>query len=196
MVRNLILKLLIFSLALSLIQQHIISKGAGPWCRFREIGIWYCTFGLLLRRKWVQHVYAPGIQLHSKQVNCIKCMRQLLSPLHRNSSTEAHTLFPWVLKTCNNLQYKHQLSPIKIPDVNPSELPQYGLFSMSAGDFLQVYKEKGSQVVSVCELISLSLRSMGLHCLLFLHWYSSQCNRIYWEYLQYIEAWWCLDQLW
>ncbi|XP_019858904.1 PREDICTED: carnosine N-methyltransferase-like [Amphimedon queenslandica] len=62
--------------------------------------------------------------------------------LNKNDGTELHTVHPWALKTCNNLEYSHQLSSIKIPDVNPSELPQYGLFSMSAGDFLQVYTEK------------------------------------------------------
>ena len=33
---------------------------------------------------------------------------------------------------------------IRIPDVNPSNLPCYGLFSMAAGDFLEIYHKEGS----------------------------------------------------
>jgi len=31
---------------------------------------------------------------------------------------------------------------IRIPDVNPSNLPCYGLFSMAAGDFLEIYHKE------------------------------------------------------
>ena len=41
------------------------------------------------------------------------------------------------------MSYHHQLSPVQIPDVIPASLPSYGLFSMAAGDFLEVYTEKG-----------------------------------------------------
>ena len=48
----------------------------------------------------------------------------------------------WVLQTCNNWSNEHQLAAIQVPDVDPAYLPQYGLFSMAAGDFLEVYTEQ------------------------------------------------------
>ena len=42
------------------------------------------------------------------------------------------------------MSYHNQLSPVRVPDVIPTNLPTYGLFSMAAGDFLEVYTEKGS----------------------------------------------------
>ena len=41
------------------------------------------------------------------------------------------------------MSYQNQLCPVQIPDVVPTNLPTYGLFSMAAGDFLEVYIEKG-----------------------------------------------------
>lgn len=50
-----------------------------------------------------------------------------------------------------------QVAEVKIPDVNPSYLPQYGLFSMAAGDFLEVYSNEGS-FISATLMLSLSSR--------------------------------------
>lgn len=63
---------------------------------------------------------------------------------HRNKGIKNHVIYPWVLKTSNNYKYEDQLMSMKIPDVDPADLPQYGLFSMAAGDFLEVYSEKGT----------------------------------------------------
>lgn len=41
------------------------------------------------------------------------------------------------------MSYANQLSSVQVPDVVPTNLPTYGLFSMAAGDFLEVYTEKG-----------------------------------------------------
>ena len=54
-----------------------------------------------------------------------------------------HTICPWVHQYSNNWSYEHQVAEVSVPDVNPSDLPLYGLFSMAAGDFLQVYKKEG-----------------------------------------------------
>ena len=53
-------------------------------------------------------------------------------------------IHPWVMRFSNNLSNEHQLASVKIPDVNTSDLPTYGNFSMTAGDFLIVYDTKGT----------------------------------------------------
>lgn len=53
----------------------------------------------------------------------------------------SHTVYPWVLQSCNNVSWDHQLAAIQVPDVDPALIPDYGLFSMAAGDFLEVYSE-------------------------------------------------------
>ena len=65
---------------------------------------------------------------------------------YRSGGLYKHTTHPWVLKTCNNYKYEDQYLSINIPDIDPNVLPYYGLFSMSAGDFLQVYQKKGKLV--------------------------------------------------
>ena len=41
------------------------------------------------------------------------------------------------------MSYEDQTAPVAVPDVNPRALPQLGLFSMTAGDFLDVYRTPG-----------------------------------------------------
>ena len=75
------------------------------------------------------------------------CHIALLTELlcyHRNKGIKNHVIYPWVLKTSNNYKYEDQLMSMKVPDVDPADLPQYGMFSMAAGDFLEVYSEKGT----------------------------------------------------
>ena len=48
-------------------------------------------------------------------------------------------LYPWVHQWCNNLHTNHQMAPIAFPDVDPSQIPNDVSFSMTAGDFLEVY---------------------------------------------------------
>jgi carnosine N-methyltransferase len=64
--------------------------------------------------------------------------------LNRSGGINSFKVHPWVLKTCNNYSNEDQLAPVTIPDVDPADLPYYGYFSMSAGDFLSVYTEKGT----------------------------------------------------
>lgn len=53
----------------------------------------------------------------------------------------AHTIHPWILNFCNNVSNEDQLRAVQFPDVNTATLPPNARFSMSAGDFLQVYTE-------------------------------------------------------
>jgi hypothetical protein len=41
------------------------------------------------------------------------------------------------------MSYEDQTAPVAVPDVNPTALPQLGLFSMTAGDFLDIYRIPG-----------------------------------------------------
>ena len=61
----------------------------------------------------------------------------------RCSEVGMYTIYPWVLQTCNNYSNSDQLSVVKVPDTNPSDIPVLGLFSMAAGDFLEVYSVSG-----------------------------------------------------
>jgi hypothetical protein len=53
-----------------------------------------------------------------------------------------HRIFPWALQFNNNYKTEDQLTSYLIPDVDTS-LPGANL-SMCAGDFLEIYKEKGT----------------------------------------------------
>lgn len=70
--------------------------------------------------------------------------------LNQACGTHTHTIYPWVLQSCNNLSYEHQVAKVTIPDVSPSSIPQYGLFSMCAGDFLEVYTTPNSWDCLAC----------------------------------------------
>lgn len=39
------------------------------------------------------------------------------------------------------------LAPVKFPDVNPAVIPPTASFSMTAGDFLEVYTKEGKDMV-------------------------------------------------
>ena len=63
--------------------------------------------------------------------------------MHSVSEPYSYTICPWVTQFSNMMSYDHQTAEVSIPDVNPTALPQYGLFSMTAGDFLDVYRAPG-----------------------------------------------------
>ncbi|XP_034241839.1 carnosine N-methyltransferase [Thrips palmi] len=60
--------------------------------------------------------------------------------LNRIHEVNAYELFPWVHQNCNILKGESQTRSVLFPDVNPSDLPS-STFSMTAGDFLEVYVE-------------------------------------------------------
>ncbi|XP_066271052.1 carnosine N-methyltransferase-like isoform X2 [Branchiostoma lanceolatum] len=64
------------------------------------------------------------------------------------------TLHPWIHQFCNNRSSGDQTRPVAIPDIDPHSLPQVGNFSMTAGDFLEVYTEQETwDCVATCYFI-------------------------------------------
>ncbi|UJR32730.1 hypothetical protein I4U23_020189 [Adineta vaga] len=61
--------------------------------------------------------------------------------LNKCSQVNAHTIHPWILNFCNNVSNDDQLRAVQFPDVNTASLPVDSRFSMSAGDFLQIYND-------------------------------------------------------
>nr|CAB3227258.1 UPF0586 protein C9orf41 [Phallusia mammillata] len=64
------------------------------------------------------------------------------------------TIYPWIDKTCNNISWADALKRIKFPDVNPGSLPFTNKFTMTAGDFLEVYTTEDTwDCVATCYFI-------------------------------------------
>ncbi|XP_078576459.1 carnosine N-methyltransferase-like [Branchiostoma floridae x Branchiostoma japonicum] len=62
--------------------------------------------------------------------------------LNKCEGINSITLHPWIHQFCNNRTSRDQARAVTIPDIDPHSLPQVGNFSMTAGDFLEVYKEQ------------------------------------------------------
>lgn len=71
-------------------------------------------------------------------LNCNKIVNDVLL-FFRCASTNQFQCFPWVHQTTNVLNREDQVRPVSFPDISPSELPPNSKFSMTAGDFLEVY---------------------------------------------------------
>lgn len=56
----------------------------------------------------------------------------------RCCSTNMHQVYPWVHQYVNNLKPEHQTKGVSFPDINPRELTANSVFTMAAGDFLEV----------------------------------------------------------
>ena len=61
--------------------------------------------------------------------------------LNTCTSPGTDTIHPWLHQTVNVVRNDDQVRSIRIPDINPQELNGNPDFSMSAGDFLEVYTE-------------------------------------------------------
>uniref|UniRef100_S4RCY8 Carnosine N-methyltransferase n=1 Tax=Petromyzon marinus TaxID=7757 RepID=S4RCY8_PETMA len=59
--------------------------------------------------------------------------------LNRCHEVDSVRLYPWVLQFSNTRRAWDRVRPVLVPDVDPSALPPGADFSMSAGDFLEVY---------------------------------------------------------
>lgn len=68
--------------------------------------------------------------------------------LHRSSGVGAHVIHPWIHQFSNCWSCDDQLTSVRVPDVDPCDLPKLGLFSMAAGDFLMVYTNPG--IINSC----------------------------------------------
>lgn len=60
--------------------------------------------------------------------------------LNKCTEENQYTIFPWIHQYVNNLRRADQIAPIRFPDVCPTKSPPKGTMTMSAGDFLEVYK--------------------------------------------------------
>ncbi|EZA49588.1 hypothetical protein DMN91_005678 [Ooceraea biroi] len=60
--------------------------------------------------------------------------------LNKCRDVNSYQVYPWVHQYMNNLKPEHQTQAVCFPDVSPS-LPGITQFSMTAGDFLEVYTE-------------------------------------------------------
>lgn len=65
-----------------------------------------------------------------------------------------YTIHPFIDNRNNNLRWQDAMKPVKFPDVNPASLPYQDRFSMTAGDFLEVYQAEGSwDCIATCFFI-------------------------------------------
>lgn len=61
--------------------------------------------------------------------------------LNRCSEINKYRLYPWIHQFSNNRRSADQIRPIFFPDVDPHSLPPGSNFSMTAGDFQEIYSE-------------------------------------------------------
>ncbi|XP_068782281.1 carnosine N-methyltransferase isoform X3 [Struthio camelus] len=61
--------------------------------------------------------------------------------LNRCSEVNSCKLYPWIHQFSNNRRSADQIRPIYFPDVDPHSLPSGANFSMTAGDFQEIYSE-------------------------------------------------------
>ena len=74
--------------------------------------------------------------------------------LNKCQGTYHTTIYPFVHQSCNNWTNQDQLQPVRIPDIDPSDLPAGINFSMNAGSFTDVYYEENSwECIASCFFI-------------------------------------------
>ncbi|XP_069481931.1 carnosine N-methyltransferase [Ambystoma mexicanum] len=61
--------------------------------------------------------------------------------LNRCCQVNDFKLYPWIHQFSNNRRSADQIRPVYFPDVNPHSLPPTANFSMTAGDFQEIYTE-------------------------------------------------------
>jgi len=62
--------------------------------------------------------------------------------LNRCQEAESHVLFPYLLSTSSRKCSKDHLRAVRIPDVCPPDIPPGASLSMSAGEFVETYKDQ------------------------------------------------------
>ncbi|MCO5590178.1 hypothetical protein L7F22_044147 [Adiantum nelumboides] len=62
--------------------------------------------------------------------------------LNKTTSTNQHVLYPFIHSSSNWRTATDMLRAIKIPDINPTDLPSHIDFSMVAGEFVEVYSKE------------------------------------------------------
>ncbi|XP_026796038.3 carnosine N-methyltransferase isoform X1 [Pangasianodon hypophthalmus] len=74
--------------------------------------------------------------------------------LNRCEKENSLTLYPWVHQFSNNKMSGDQTRAVTFPDINPHSLPPDSDFSMTAGDFLEVYTDPNTwDCVATCFFI-------------------------------------------
>ncbi|XP_072260241.1 carnosine N-methyltransferase [Pyxicephalus adspersus] len=74
--------------------------------------------------------------------------------LNRCSHVNAFKLYPWIHQFSNNMRSADQVRPIYFPDVNPHEFSTDSNFSMTAGDFQEIYTDNDSwDCIATCFFI-------------------------------------------
>ncbi|XP_062873897.1 carnosine N-methyltransferase isoform X2 [Trichomycterus rosablanca] len=74
--------------------------------------------------------------------------------LNRCEQTNDLTLYPWIHQFSNNKLSADQTRAVTFPDVDPQDLPPDSDFSMTAGDFLEVYTDPDTwDCVATCFFI-------------------------------------------
>ncbi|XP_016160274.1 PREDICTED: carnosine N-methyltransferase isoform X2 [Ficedula albicollis] len=74
--------------------------------------------------------------------------------LNRCSQINSCKLYPWIHQFSNNRRSADQIRPIYFPDVDPHSLPSGSNFSMTAGDFQEIYSESNTwDCVATCFFI-------------------------------------------
>eukprot|EP00741_Cyanophora_paradoxa_P008026 tig00001239_g7765.t1 len=61
--------------------------------------------------------------------------------LNRAPGSKAFAIYPWLHSMCNLVSVEDALRPVSVPDVDPTDIPPGSDFSMSAGDFVEVYSQ-------------------------------------------------------
>ncbi|KAM4709446.1 carnosine N-methyltransferase [Discoglossus pictus] len=74
--------------------------------------------------------------------------------LNRCSQINAFKLYPWIHQFSNNRRSTDQIRPVYFPDINPHDLPENANFSMTAGDFQEIYTDNGAwDCIATCFFI-------------------------------------------
>lgn len=80
---------------------------------------------------------------YSTQGNEYSMFMLIASHFILNRCTEANCqLFvPWIHQSCNNKSSNDQLRPLTMPDISPTNIPDSVEYSMTAGNFIEIYGE-------------------------------------------------------
>lgn len=74
--------------------------------------------------------------------------------LNKCSGTYHTIIYPFVHQSCNNMSTDDQIRQVRIPDIDPTKLPQEINFSMNAGNFTEIYDEESQwDCVATCFFI-------------------------------------------
>ena len=80
---------------------------------------------------------------------------------YRCSEINKYKLYPWIHQFSNNRRSADQIRPIFFPDVDSHSLPPGSNFSMTAGDFQEIYSECSKSKASILKITSFILNLMS-----------------------------------